>query len=91
MTAEQRIREKLMVALEPTRLDVINESEMHAGHRSSPGTGESHFRIVIVSPKFMGVSRLARNRLVNEALADELAGPIHALALATYAPGDEIK
>ena len=91
MTAEQRIREKLMVALEPTRLDVINESEMHAGHRSSPGTGESHFRIVIVSPKFAGVSRLARHRLVNEALADELAGRIHALALATYAPGDEIK
>ena len=91
MTAEQRIREKLMVALEPTRLDVINESELHAGHRSSPGTGESHFRIVIVSPKFAGVSRLARHRLVNEALAEELAGPIHALALATYAPGDEIK
>ena len=91
MTAEQRIREKLMVALEPTRLDVINESEMHAGHRGSPGTGESHFRIVVVSPKFAGVSRVNRHRLVNEALRDELAGRIHALALATYAPGDEIK
>jgi BolA family transcriptional regulator, general stress-responsive regulator len=91
MTAEQRIREKLMLALEPTRLDVINESEMHAGHRSSPGTGESHFRILVVSPKFTGVSRVNRHRLVNEALADELAGRIHALALATYAPGDEIK
>jgi BolA family transcriptional regulator, general stress-responsive regulator len=91
MTAEQRIREKLMVALEPTRLDVINESEMHAGHRSSPGTGESHFRIVVVSPKFTGVSRVNRHRLVNEALADELAGRIHALALATYAPDDKIE
>lgn len=90
MTAEQRIREKLMMALEPTRLDVINESEMHAGHRGSPGTGESHFRILVVSPKFTGVSRVNRHRLVNEALADELAGRIHALALATYAPGDEI-
>jgi BolA protein len=90
MTAEQRIREKLMVALEPIRLDVINESEMHAGHRSSPGTGESHFRILVVSPKFIGVSRVGRHRLVNEALADELAGRIHALALATYAPGDPI-
>lgn len=90
MTAEQRIREKLMVALEPTRLDVINESEMHAGHRSSPGTGESHFRILIVSPKFAGVSRVNRHRLVNEVLAGELAGRIHAMALATYAPGDEI-
>ncbi len=90
MTAEQRIREKLMVALEPTRLDVINESELHAGHRSSPGTGESHFRILIVSPRFAGVSRLSRHRLVNEALADELAGRVHALALATYAPEEKI-
>lgn len=91
MTAEQRIREKLMVALEPTRLDVINESDMHAGHRSSPGTGESHFRILVVSPKFTGVSRVNRHRQVNEALADELAGRIHALALAAYAPDDDIK
>jgi BolA protein len=90
MSAEARIREKLMVALEPTRLDVINESEMHAGHRSSPGTGESHFRIVIVSEKFKGASRLARHRMVNEALADELEGRIHALALSAYAPGETI-
>ncbi len=91
MSAEQRIREKLMVALEPVRLDVVNESELHAGHRSSPGTGESHFRILIVSPKFAGKSRIARHRLVNEALAEELAGPIHALALTTYAPDEPIQ
>ncbi len=91
MSAEQRIREKLMVALEPVRLDVVNESELHAGHRSSPGTGESHFRILIVSPKFDGKSRIARHRLVNEALAEELAGPIHALALTTYAPDEPIR
>ena len=88
MSAEARIREKLIVALEPQRLDVVNESDLHAGHRSSPGTGESHFRILIVSPKFAGLSRVARHRLVNEALADELKGRIHALALATYAPGE---
>jgi BolA protein len=88
MSAEARIREKLILALEPQRLDVINESELHAGHRSSPGTGESHFRILIVSPKFEGLSRVARHRLVNEALSDELKGKIHALALSTYAPGE---
>ena len=88
MSAETRIREKLMVALEPSRLDVINESELHAGHRSSPGTGESHFRILIVAPKFAGMARVARHRLVNDALADELSGPVHALALSTYAPGE---
>jgi BolA protein len=91
MSAETRLREKLMIALEPTRLDIVNESELHAGHRSSPGTGESHFRIMIVSPKFAGATRVTRHRMVNEAIADELQGRIHALALSTYAPGEEIK
>jgi BolA protein len=90
MSAEARLREKLMVALEPTRLDIVNESELHAGHRSSPNTGESHFRILIVSPRFAGVSRVGRHRLVNEAIADELSGRIHALALSTYAPGESL-
>lgn len=91
MAAEQRLREKLMVALEPTRLDIVNESELHAGHRSSPDTGESHFRVLVVSPKFAGASRVARHRMVNEAIADELKGGIHALALSTYAPGEPLK
>ncbi len=90
MTAEQSMREKLIVGLNPTRLDIINESELHAGHRSSPGTGQSHFRILIVSDAFIGKSRVERHRVVNALLADELAGRIHALALATYAPGEAI-
>lgn len=90
MSAEARMREKLMVALEPVRLDVVNESHLHAGHAGSPGTGESHFRILIVSPAFASKSRVERHRMVNAALADELAGPVHALALATYAPGEPI-
>lgn len=88
---EQIIRTKLMVALEPTRLDVINESELHAGHRSSPGTGESHFRLVIVSPRFEGANRVARHRMINEALADELSGRLHALAIHAYAPGEAVQ
>jgi BolA family transcriptional regulator, general stress-responsive regulator len=90
MSAEHRIREKLMLALEPTRLDVINESELHAGHRSSPGTGESHFRVLVVTPKFSGLSRVQRHRLVNDVLADELKGRVHALALSTFAPGEPL-
>lgn len=90
MTAETRLREKLMIALEPTRLDIVNESELHAGHRSSPGTGESHFRILIVSSMFAGVSRVGRHRMVNDAIGDELKGGIHALALQTYAPGEAL-
>jgi BolA protein len=86
----ERLRGKLIVGLKPTRLDVINESEMHAGHRSSPGTGQSHFRILIVSEAFAGRSRVERHRLVNELLADELQGGIHALALSTLVPGEPI-
>lgn len=90
MSAEARIKEKLIVALRPTRLDVINESEMHAGHRSSPGTGESHFRVLIVSEAFAGKSRVERHRMVNEVLKGDVGGAVHALALATYAPGEAI-
>ena len=88
--AEARIREKLMTAFEPIRLDVVNESELHAGHRSSPGTGESHFRLLIVSPKFAGCSRLERHRMINAALAGEMTR-IHALAIAAFAPGEPIR
>ncbi len=91
MAAEDVIRERLMVALEPIRLDVINESHLHAGHRSSPGTGESHFRVLVVSPRFAGKSRVERHRLVNETLADLLKGKVHALAIKAHAPGEEIE
>jgi BolA family transcriptional regulator, general stress-responsive regulator len=90
MSVEQTIREKLAAALVPTHLEISNESRLHAGHRNSPGTGESHFRVLIVSPLFAGKSRLERHRLVNAALAAELAGGVHALALKTYAPGENI-
>ena len=88
MSMEQRIREKLTEAFNPESLDVINESHMHAGHAGSPGTGESHFRVTIVSGKFDGLTRVERHRLVNEALAAELAGPVHAMAMKTLSPGE---
>lgn len=91
MSAESTIRERLIIALEPVRLDVINESHLHAGHRSSPGTGESHFRVLIVSPKFAGKSRIERHRIVNATLADLLKGGVHALAIKAYAPGEDVK
>ena len=91
MSVTSTIRAKLTRAFAPTRLDVINESHLHAGHRNSPGTGESHFRVVVVSPLFAGKSRLARHRLVNEALAAERKGKIHALALELHAPEEDGK
>lgn len=91
MTVETLMRERLMVALEPTRLDVTNESHLHAGHASSPGTGESHFRLLIVSPVFEGRSRIERHRLVNAAIGDLLKNRVHALAIEAYAPSEPLR
>jgi BolA protein len=82
------IAERLRTALTPTRLDVINESHLHAGHMGDDGTGESHFRVEVQAPAFAGLSRVARQRLVNHALADLLATRIHALAIRAHAPGE---
>jgi BolA family transcriptional regulator, general stress-responsive regulator len=89
MSLESSIRDKLVQAFQPTRLEVLNESHLHAGHRGSPGTGESHFRVLIVSAAFAGKSRVERHRLVNDTLAAELKGGVHALAIKAYAPGEE--
>lgn len=88
---ERQLREALMVALEPTRLDVFNESHLHAGHSSSPGTGSSHFRVLIVSAQFAARSRIERHRMVNEAAGGLLRDSIHALAIKAYAPGEPIQ
>jgi BolA protein len=88
MSLEQQMREKLIVALRPSRLDVVNESHLHEGHRNSPDTGESHFRVLIVSEAFAGKSRLERHRLINEVLSSELKDGVHALAVKACAPGE---
>jgi len=91
MRVEQAIREKLSAAFNPAAIEVVNDSHHHAGHGSSPGTGESHFSVVVVSPVFAGKSRLERHRMVNSALAEELSGKIHALAITALAPEERSK
>jgi stress-induced morphogen len=91
MRVEQAIREKLSAAFTPAAIEVVNDSHHHAGHGSSPGTGESHFSVVVVSPVFAGKSRLERHRMVNAALAEELAGPVHALAVTALTPEERAK
>ena len=88
MSLQARMREKLMLALNPTRLDIVNESHQHAGHSSSPRTGESHFRVLIVSDAFASKSRVERHRIVNDVLRDELKDGVHALAIKALAPGE---
>jgi stress-induced morphogen len=91
MSVEQSIREKLNRAFAPAEIEVVNDSHRHAGHRSSPGTGESHFSVTVVSTAFAGKSRLERHRMVNAALADELTGPVHALAVSALTPEEQAK
>lgn len=88
MSVSDAIKEKLTEAFAPQHLEVKNESHLHSGHASSPGTGESHFRVLIVSERFDGASRVDRHRMVNAALADELAGAVHALAIKAETPDE---
>ncbi len=91
MSVADRMRDKLSAALRPERIAVLNESALHAGHRSSPGTGDSHFRVVVIAEAFSGLSRLERHRKINALLAEELApGGVHALAIHAFAPGEAV-
>lgn len=81
MSTHQTIHDKLVDALTPAALEVINESHMHSG----PAT-ESHFKVVVVAERFEGLPLIRRHRLVNETLADELAGVVHALSIHAYTP-----
>jgi BolA protein len=81
------IEERLRQALQPTHLTVINESDQHAGH-SGYTDGESHFRVILTCEAFNGKSRVARHRLVYDALADLMPTPIHALAIIASSPDE---
>lgn len=82
------IEDRLRAALSPAHLAVIDDSEKHRGHAGHDGSGESHFTVEIVSADFTGKNRVARQRLVNAALADLLREKVHALAIKARAPGE---
>jgi BolA protein len=82
------MRDKLTQAFAPSRLDIVDDSDRHHGHAGHREGGESHFNVVIESPAFEGQGRVARQRMVHAALAEELAGPVHALSVKAYAPGE---
>ena len=86
MTTKEIIINKLREAFTPESLEVQDESHLHEGHAGHRPGGETHFRLYIVSEAFNGKSRLARHRMVNETLAGELAGGVHALAIHAKAP-----
>jgi BolA protein len=77
---EQRLRE----LLQPSHVEVIDESWQHAGHAGADGTGSgTHFRVRIASPLFAGRTKVAQHRLVYDALRDFVASGLHALAIET--------
>ena len=82
------IQQKLTDAFAPTRLEIEDDSGRHAGHAGASRGGESHFNVTIESAAFAGAAKVARQRMVYRALAEELAGPLHALSVKALAPGE---
>ena len=82
------IRRKLETEFAPSRLEIADDSEKHRGHAGHREGGESHFTVTIEAGAFAGQPRVTRQRMVYAALAEELAGPVHALSVKALAPGE---
>jgi stress-induced morphogen len=80
MNVQSIIEQKISDNIHTNYLQVVNESFRH----SVPENSETHFKVTVVSSEFEGMLLIARHRLINALLKDELAGPVHALALHTY-------
>ena len=89
MSMAETIKQKLTAELAPLRLEVADDSHKHQGHAGWRPGGETHFRVEVVSDRFDGQSRVARQRLVYDILAAELAGGVHALQLKTLTPAED--
>jgi len=81
------MRRKLTEGLDPTRLEIEDDSARHAGHSGARPGGETHFNVTVESAAFVGLRPLERQRLVYRLLSEELAGPVHALSLKLAPPG----
>jgi len=89
MSVADRIRGKLTERFSPIRLEISDESHRHAGHEGARPEGETHFSVTIVAAAFIGLSRVARQRLVYQTLAEDLTTRIHALSLITLVPDED--
>jgi BolA protein len=88
MRVAQAIRHRLSAALEPSCLDLVDQSAQHAGHAGARPQGESHFQVTIVAPMFAGKSRIERQRMVFAALDDLMQSDIHALSIIALTPAE---
>jgi BolA family transcriptional regulator, general stress-responsive regulator len=89
MSVADTIRTKLTERLTPVRLEIADESHRHLGHEGARPGGETHFSVTIVSAAFVGQTRVSRQRLVYQVLAEELATRVHALSLTTLTPNED--
>jgi BolA protein len=88
MLVKDDITKKLLDAFAPDSVEVIDESDQHHGHAGHRPGGQTHFRVYIVSQAFAGKTRIERHRMINQVLADNLAGGVHALAIHADAPDE---
>jgi BolA protein len=91
MSVADTIRRKLTERFTPIRLEIEDQSHRHIGHEGAQPGGETHFAVTLVSAAFTGQSRVARQRLVYQTLAAELATRVHALSLMTLAPDEDLR
>ena len=83
------MRSRLESALQPSRLELIDDSELHRGHGGHNPAGESHFNLMIESPAFAGKNRVERQRMIYAALGDLMRERVHALSIRATAPGEQ--
>lgn len=88
MDYRTRMETKLTQALAPDSLTIKDVSHLHAGHAGADPAGETHFNVTVVSSRFDGLGRVARQRLVYDIVAEELRERVHALALRTLTPAE---
>lgn len=81
MNRQERIKEILTKEFSPSKLIITNQSHHHKHHAGDDGTGETHYDLTLVSEKFLGLSRVAKQRLVNNALSQEFADGLHAISM----------
>jgi BolA protein len=88
MSLTDRIKLKITEKLNPVHIELINDSHKHVGHAGDNGTGESHFRLVVVSEAFEGYNRIQRQRMVYAMVEDEFSRGLHAFSMKTLTPAE---
>ncbi len=86
---KDKITERLAQALQPVFMEIVNDSARHAGHAGDNGSGESHFRVTVVSAAFTGKGRIERQRIVYGLMKEELeSGALHAFSVSALSPDE---